>query len=244
MGDLMPGLVDQGGRPQQIVADDLDGGHGADVAPIPQAQSCFQDGRPESFVHVGQGDRRRLVDLVKEVRHAAMSQRVAGSQKGGQSRIGPPVDGIGKEVQGRFRPEVLSPEREQFPANLGRRGGAVGGALQGGQCGRLRLQTIDDARQVAPQGQPQIAFEMAPRFRRRQVIKLQTRGGEHPMRNLSLGLRGDRLDPVSHTCAPARCQREYSADHLCRWCRQPWCSKDPCRPGFDRAPSVPAGSRS
>ena len=53
----------------------------------------------------------------------------------------------------------------------------------------LALQSINDARQMAPQRHTQISLQMAPGFRRRQVIKLETRSRERPMRNLSLGLR-------------------------------------------------------
>ena len=52
-----------------------------------------------------------------------MSQTVTGSQKGRHLWIRSPVDRIGKKVQRRFRPEILLPEREQFPANLSQASG-------------------------------------------------------------------------------------------------------------------------
>ena len=54
-----------------------------------------------------------------------MSQRVTGSQKGSYLRIGSSIDRIGEKVQRRFRPEILLPEREQFPANFSEKDGTL-----------------------------------------------------------------------------------------------------------------------
>ena len=101
------------------------------------------------------------------------------------------------------------PEREQFPANLSQSDGALGGALHGRQNIGLALKSINDARQVAPQRHTQISLQMAPGFRRRQVIKFETRSRERPMRHLSLGLHTDSLHLVNHTYAPGKYRREY-----------------------------------
>ena len=104
-----------------------------------------------------------------------MSQRVTSPQKGGYLRIRSSVNSIGKKVQRRFRPNVLPPEREQFPANLSHSRGAFGRALHGRQNITLALQPINDARQVAPQRYSEILLQTAPGFRRSQVINLETR---------------------------------------------------------------------
>ena len=181
---------------------------GLSFASVPQAKSRFQNGRANSFIHVCQGNGRCLADLIEQLRHASMSQRVTGSQKGSHLRIRSPVDRIGEKVQRRFRPEILLPEREQFPANLSESGWALGCALHGRQNIRLALKPINDARQVAPQRHPQISLQMAPGFRRSQVIKLETRSRERPVRDLSLGLSVDSLDLINHTYAPERLRRE------------------------------------
>ena len=123
-------------------------------------------------------------------------------------------------------------------------GWALGCALHGRQNIRLALKSIDDARQMAPQRDSQISLKMAPGFGRRQVIELETRSRERPMRDLSLGLITDSLDLVNHIYAPGRLRRERWADYLCRSFRQYCCLKAPFRPAPDRVPSVPAGARS
>ena len=133
-----------------------------------------------------------------------MSQRVTGSQKGSYLRIGSSVDRIGEKVQRRFRPEILLPEREQFPANFSEKDGTLSGALHGRQNIRLALKPVNHAGQVAPQRHPQISLQMAPGFRRSQVIKLETRSRERPVRDLSLSLNVYGLDLINHTYAPER----------------------------------------
>ena len=77
-------------------------------------------------------------------------------------------------------------------------------ALHGRQYIRLALKPVNHDRQVAPQRHPQILLQMVPGFRRSQVIKLETRSRERPVRDLSLSFDVDGLDLINHTYAPER----------------------------------------
>jgi hypothetical protein len=71
---LVSGLVDDGGRPQDVVPRNLDRRYRAGVSRVPQAKARFEDRCSETFVDVSQDRRRRLSELIEDLRHGAIRE--------------------------------------------------------------------------------------------------------------------------------------------------------------------------
>ena len=87
-------------------------------------------------------------------------------------------------------------------------------AIQGCQHIRPFAEAIDDPLQMAAKREAEILFESTPRLGCREVVQIQSRRRQTPVRHLPLRLRPNRLHVVKHTYDPKAPRREPWAARL------------------------------
>ena len=114
MRNLVPCFVNSSRRPQQVVPGDLDRSHWVDLTAVPETQPRLEDRRAEPLVDVRQHDRRRLTDLIEDLRHAPVRQGVAGAKQRRRVFVRSRADRVGEIIQGRLGLQILPPKRQHL----------------------------------------------------------------------------------------------------------------------------------
>jgi hypothetical protein len=191
---LVAGLVEQRGRPVEVVANDLDGRDRVHGAGRPQADAHAQDRRAHALVDVGQDRGHRDAERAEGGVHAGDGEAVEGGERGPQRRVRPRVHRVAEEVQRRLDLGVGPAEALHRPGRVvEERRVAAGGASEGMGIATLGQQPVDGPPELAADRHAGVGLHRAPGGVGRELLGVEERaGGTEPVRHLTLEVVGDQ----------------------------------------------------
>ena len=202
---LMPGLVNQGSRPVEVLPGDLHRGGRRERAAVDEPKPCPENARSQPLVDEREHGGDLLAEGHQHLLEAAQREQVARAEQAGQSRRRARVDGVAVEVERRLDLDVLAAECDHAlaePVELGLRR-----RRRELRCEDVGLagQAVGCASQLVAQREVEVLLQGSPGGRRGEVLEiLQPDDRRPPVRDLSRDLHTQRFLLVSQSGTPRR----------------------------------------